>query len=100
MTFEKKCLIDPSDIVAVRYECDNCHAATSLPIAKIGSNAWAAEVTSKCAHCHTPTKLQDGTTEFNIFMQFNTFLKEIATAMQGRNLKLRLEIKCPDEIKS
>ena len=32
MTFEKKCLLEPSDITAVHFECRKCNAVTVVPI--------------------------------------------------------------------
>ncbi len=32
MTFEKKCLIEPSDIAAVHFECSECGTEIVVPI--------------------------------------------------------------------
>jgi hypothetical protein len=29
--FEKRCFVDPADVIAVHYECGNCHAAVVIP---------------------------------------------------------------------
>ena len=50
MTFEKKCLIELSDIAAVHYECANCHAAIVVPIEKINPDRFASIAMAPCSH--------------------------------------------------
>jgi hypothetical protein len=35
MTFEKKCFVDPADVIAVHYECGKCHPAVVVPVEKL-----------------------------------------------------------------
>jgi hypothetical protein len=96
MTFEKKCLIEPSDIVAVQYECDNCHAATVVPIEKMNADQFASLAMRACPYCQTPSGFQVGTQAMNAFLEFNKSLMQIANAMAGHKLKIRLDVKCPE----
>jgi hypothetical protein len=96
MTFEKKCLIEPSDITAVQYECDKCHAANLVPIEKISPDGAGSIAMRACPYCQTPSGFQIGTREIQVFMEFNASLIQIAEVMAGRNLKMRLNIKCDE----
>jgi hypothetical protein len=96
MTFEKKCLIETSDIIAVHYECGNCHAATVVPVEKMNPDLFANLAIRACPFCQTPSGFQMGTQAMNAFLEFNVSLIRIASAMEGHNLKLRLSIKCAD----
>jgi hypothetical protein len=96
MTFEKKCLIEPSDILAIQYECDNCHAAIVVPIEKMDSDRSAAIAMATCPYCHTPSGFQAGTNDMKVFLEFNSALQQIGKVMIGHNLRIRLDIKCAD----
>lgn len=48
MTFEKKCLIEVSDIAAVHYECGKCGAATVVPVQRISDEQTAAIALRLC----------------------------------------------------
>lgn len=96
MTFEKRCLIEPSDFISVQYECGHCHAAIVIPIENLDSEQAAKLANAGCAFCKTASGLQPGTQETKIFLAFIDSLKQIGGAMQGRNLKVRLEIKCAE----
>jgi hypothetical protein len=96
MIFEKRCLIEPSDFISVQYECDKCGSAIIVPIEQLDQNQFAGIARTPCQHCSTATGFANGTAEMKAFLVFNDSLKEIAIAMKGRNLKLRLRIKCPE----
>ncbi|HEY4742640.1 MAG TPA: hypothetical protein VIH76_18735 [Candidatus Acidoferrales bacterium] len=96
MTFEKKCLIEPSDFISVEYECGNCHAAIVVPIEKLDPNQAASFANTGCTFCNTPSGFQKGTQETNIFLGFIGSIKQIAGVMENRNLKVRLGIKCAE----
>jgi formate dehydrogenase maturation protein FdhE len=96
MTFEKKCLVEVGDIVAVRYECSNCNAANVVPITKLDPERLASMCISVCSFCQTPFGFQLGSIEMGIFSEFNASLRRIAEIMAGRNLKIRLELKTPE----
>jgi len=96
MTFERRCLIVPEDIIALQYECRNCGAATVVPSDKGIGNA-ANTALSSCSYCHTESGFKIGTNEVKVFSEFHASLASLKLAMQGRNLKLRLQIICPDE---
>lgn len=96
MIFEKRCLIEPSDFISVQYECDKCGSAITVPIEKLDRNQFANIAMIACPHCSTPTGFTPNTGEMGAFLAFNSSLKNIKEAMEGRNLKLRLQIKCPE----
>lgn len=96
MTFEHKCMIETADIVGIHYECGHCHAATVIPIEKINPDQVATLATIPCSFCNTATGLNQNSQEMRSFLTFNVALQTIASHMAGRNLKMRLEIKCPE----
>jgi hypothetical protein len=96
MIFENRCLIEPSDFISVQYECDKCGSAIIVPIDKLDQNQFAIIAKTPCQHCSTPTGFANGTDEMKAFLVFNDSLKQIVSATKGRNLKLRLRIKCPE----
>lgn len=96
MTFEKKCLIEPDDIIAVQYECGNCRAAIIIPIEKLSPDSVASIAVASCRHCQTPSGFQMGTNETKSFLEFSRSLISIAAIMKGHNLKVRLNINCVD----
>jgi DNA-directed RNA polymerase subunit RPC12/RpoP len=96
MTFQKKCLIELSDIIAVQYACANCGAAVSVPISKINPEYAASRTLSPCPYCQKESGFNVGTNETRYFADFNTTLKNVVGIMAGRNLKMLLEIKCAD----
>ena len=96
MIFEKKCLIELSDITAVQYQCSTCRAATSVPIEKLNLDQLAFTAKAVCPYCQTPSGLQISTNEMKLFLEFNQALISIVAAMKGRNLNMLLDIKCSE----
>jgi len=96
MTFEKRCLIETDDIIGVQYECGKCHAAFLVPIGRLNPDQFAAIAMRPCLYCQENTGLQLGTNDMKTFIEFNEALAKIADVMKGRNLKLRLNIKCSE----
>jgi len=96
MTFEKKCLIELSDILAVQYQCAKCRAAVSIPIDKLNPEYAAARIIRECPHCQTSSGFVPGTNESRAFVDFNVALKNVIGVMEGRNFKLLLDIKCSE----
>jgi len=94
MTFEKQCLIETGDIIAVRYECVKCHAAIVVPIEKLNGEQLATYSVSTCVYCREPSKFEMGTNEIIVFANFIDSLKQIREVMKGRGRKLQLQIKC------
>lgn len=96
MTFDKKCLIDPSDVVALHFECSNCHASVVVPI-QAGLSSYAANtVDGGCELCHTNWGITSQSAEHKTIAAFAQALEKLASVMEGRHLKLRMEIKCLD----
>ncbi len=81
MTFEKRCLIEPSDFISVQYECSNCRAAIVVPIEKLNPDQIASIARAVCSHCQTATGFQVGTQEMNVLLQFNVYLRERLRAL-------------------
>ena len=96
MTFEKRCLIEPSDFISVQYECEKCHAAILVPIAKLDLEQAASFALMGCTFCKAPSGFQANTQEMRKFLEFIGSLKHIAGTLEGRNLKIRLGIECPE----
>jgi hypothetical protein len=95
MTLETKLVIDPEDVLAIRFECAKCHASTSVPI-KSGLAEYATNTAaSACRFCHAPWDITPNSAEHKALLQFALGLEGIAANMQGRTLKLKLEIKGP-----
>lgn len=96
MTFEKKCLIELDDIQAIQYACSHCGAATSVPIDRLSAEQAQYTAANKCACCGKDSGFQHGTPETTAFVSFISALKQIVGPIKGRNLKLRLDIKCQE----
>lgn len=96
MTFEKKCLAELSDIIAVHFECSGCHVSTVVPITAGVSDYAKSLVSSACRHCHQAWELTPNSAEHKTLCDFAYAIEGIAAQMRGRNLKLRLEIACPE----
>jgi hypothetical protein len=65
MTFDEKCFIEPSDIIAVHYECGHCHAAIVIPTEKLNPDQIGAIAVRPCPYCQAPSGFQPGTAETN-----------------------------------
>ncbi len=99
MTFEKQCLIEASDIVAVHFECAHCRASMVVPISDIiagGVSNYASDTAAKaCQFCKTPWEISPNSEEHKVIVKFAQSVEMLAVKMEGRKLKLKLEIKCP-----
>jgi hypothetical protein len=96
MTIEKKFTIEPSDILAISFECGNCGTAFKIPISKLDETIVARQVRISCMSCNQPTGYEDRTREFGQLLSFASALKELAANVEGRNLKLRIELRYAD----
>jgi hypothetical protein len=96
MTFEKRCLIELSDFISVQYECEKCHAAVLVPIEKLDPEQAASFALAGCRYCQTPSGFHPNTPEMKAFLDFNIALKRFVDLSNGRNLRMRLGIKCPE----
>lgn len=84
--------IEPSDIVAVHFECGSCKADTVVPIAKLDPNLALGLSTGCCQYCHTEFGLNPGSSEIHTLLEFTAAIANIAHSMKGRNLRLKLEV--------
>jgi len=96
MTFEKSCTIEPSDILALVYECGTCGASTRIPIDKIARNSLSDHITKHCRQCGAASGISLGTLEYETIVNFSEVAKNLAETSKGRNLKIKMELKCSD----
>jgi len=97
MTFEEKSFFEPSDILAVQFECVNCHASVVIPIGKGAAASHATDSAGgSCRFCRTAWDLPPNSMEHKAIMDFVSSLERIAGVMKGRNLKLKVEVKIDD----
>lgn len=96
MTFEKKCFVEPEDILAVRFECSNCGSILTIPVKQISSTKIQKILDNPCSQCDKETGFPFGTSEMERFIRFNVTLSELSEAMKGRNLKFGFEVKCDE----
>src|SRR5271167_2432252 len=87
MTFEKKCLVEPADIVAVHFECNNCHGAIVVPIAGGVTDQAARLAASSCQFCRTPWGFQPNSTEHKLLRDFASAVEQIAPHLKGLNFE-------------
>jgi hypothetical protein len=52
---------------------------------------------SSCQFCHKAWGFLPNGTEHKLLCEFTSALEQIARHLEGRNLKLGLEIKCPEQ---
>jgi hypothetical protein len=94
MTFEKRCTVEPDDIFAVSFECAKCGASVRVPLEKMTEDQLHRLALSPCRSCQQPTGFSDGTPEIFAFESFVSTLARLS--MKGRNLRLKMEVKCAD----
>jgi hypothetical protein len=96
MTYEKKFLIELGDIVAIQYACAKCGAAVSVPIDRLNPDYAASRARTACVYCQEDSGFGAGVSETKFFLDLNLALKNAVGIMNGRGLRLFLEIKCPE----
>jgi hypothetical protein len=96
VTFEKRCTIEPDDLVALQFECRNCKSFIRIPIAKVNQESLAKLAVESCRQCGTSYGIAYDTQELTDFVAFVAALGKMAPAMKGRNLIVKMEINCPD----
>ncbi len=94
MTFERRCTIEPTDFVALIYECGTCGASTRIPMDKIAPSSFAGLITRPCSQCGSPTGIGQGTLEYDTVAGFSESARNLAETAKGRNLKIKMELKC------
>ena len=87
MTFERRCTIEPSDFLALLFECATCGAATRIPLSNLAAASYAGLLTRNCLQCGAPTEVKQGTLEYESLIGFSDGLRKIAETASGRNLK-------------
>jgi hypothetical protein len=96
MTVEKRCAIEPSDVLALSLECRNCGSAYRIPIASLNASRAMDIARDGCGNCRTASGFALGTAELTALVNFTSALGSLATTMQGRNLRLKMELPCAD----
>jgi len=96
MTFEKRCTVEPDDIIAVNLECAKCGASVRIPLARMNAEQVHRLALSSCRNCQQPSGFSDGTTEIFAFESFVGTLAGLSATMKGRNLRLKMEVQCAD----
>jgi ribosomal protein S27AE len=91
MTAQIKHYIEVSDILAIRCECNRCHAVLTLPLAKdVGASLLA------CPRCGEGWARQKNSTSELLISEFAQKAEQLATAVPYMGLTLMLEIKPSD----
>jgi hypothetical protein len=96
MTFEKRCTVEPNDVLAAHFECAKCGTSFRVPIDKLGAFDVHRIALSSCRGCHEPTGFADGTSELIAFEAFIGALAALRPMVKGRNLRLKMEVKCAE----
>jgi hypothetical protein len=95
MTFEKKCLVEFSDIGALHLECPRCGTVSAFQ-----RGDWLRllpESLSKgCSYCGASFDFKGNTAEYDAICNMVASLAKIADVLRGKNLNLKLEITCPE----
>jgi hypothetical protein len=95
MTFENRCSVEPLDILAVSFECSKCGAASRIPLNKLDALSTSSFLEG-CRFCLAPSGYGMGTAEHRNLTQFGLARKALADASGGRNLRVKMEIRCSD----
>lgn len=78
------------------YECGTCGAATRVPVERIALGAVAGMLIKPCGQCGSATGIGQGTLEHDILGHFSETIRTFAETSKGRNLKIKMELKCSD----
>ena len=97
MTLEKKFCITPTDFIAVKFTCTECHSAVTVPVEQITKGDIGILVTRTCPHCRTSSGLNQGTKDMEDVISFNLLLARLTDCLKGKKLELSFEIDCPKE---
>ena len=98
MTFEKKCFIEPGDVLTINLECNKCLASITIPASALLGNRLTEAIKEKCSQCGERWGLDAETSEINTFSKFHEYLGLMRKMLEGgRHFKYRLGIKCPSD---
>jgi transcription elongation factor Elf1 len=87
MIVENRQLIEPKDVVAIQFECEQCKARISFSL----TENREPEPLIKCKICGAEW-ITPHSQEHDALRQFVDGLSRIRPAMQGRRVKLALEV--------
>jgi hypothetical protein len=95
MTLEKKCVVKPEDILAIRIQCVECGAASIVPIAK--ASTLAGFLVRSCMSCGKASGLSVGAEEFDKLAAFGETLGRISEILKAKGITYCFQIECPKE---
>ena len=90
MTFEKKYLIEFSDILGVEIKCNECKGKVIL------EHQTTKDMFSSCPLCGKPW-LEDLTDEFVNIRQFVKLLMTASDILRGRKFSMKLQVTAPPD---
>jgi uncharacterized CHY-type Zn-finger protein len=88
MTTQTRHYIEVSDIVAIRCECNKCHAVLTLPLSKDVGEALLV-----CPRCGKGWARQENTTAQLLINEFAQKAEQLASTIPFMGLSLSLEVK-------
>jgi hypothetical protein len=97
VTFEKRCFVEPQDILSIRLRCANCGSILTVPLEQISSAKLQTLLAHPCSQCDKELGFSHGTAEMESFVRFNVMLSRLADVMKGRNLEYGFEVKCAED---
>lgn len=89
--------VDLADIIAVRFECGQCHAAITVPLGSGASEHASRIAMNKCGFCGAPSGFEVGTEEQKSLIGFVKNLERIVMGEKRANLRLRFEVTPPND---
>jgi hypothetical protein len=96
MTKETMVLMDFEDILSLQLECLKCHAKYSRPIGNTAHFPLCCQSCGGSKEWFTNDQDPYRLIVTNLSNELRRMGDEIARALEGRNLKIRLEIKSSD----
>lgn len=94
MMFERKCTVEPQDVIALEFLCGSCGAASTIPIQQITASGVSRTAQGNCHYCGTDNLFAPDTAELKNLTAFVSATAEMARAMQGRNMQVKLVVRC------
>jgi transcription elongation factor Elf1 len=71
MTFERRCLCSPDDIIAIQYVCANCGAAIVVPADKISGEKARDIAMGSCSDCKKSYGFKIKSEAIDVFSDFH-----------------------------
>jgi hypothetical protein len=98
MTMQKRTTIEPHDIVALEYECKQCHVKYSIPVSLTATGIPKAQMTWPNCHADWIRGVQTATAVDPVDRTVSNFLRYLYELRGvGTEAVIRLEISVPPE---